>query len=115
MNCYTREEIEKVLESKGYKYFTNGDYNLNIVGVRNSSTKNRVTNAFDDCLTISYKINGEWQFECFKCTTDPGTHWVDNLLNEDGVAILPADNEPNIVALCPMVTEPVITPSPSNL
>ena len=34
---------------------------------------------------------------------------------EDGVAILPADNEPNIVALVPMVTEPVITPSPSNL
>lgn len=88
MNCYTREEIEKVLESKGYKYFTNGDYNLNIVGVRNSSTKNRVTNAFDDCLTLSYKVDGEWQFECFKCTTDPGTHWVDNLLNEDGVAIL---------------------------
>ena len=88
MNCYTREQIEATMNSKGYKYFTGGDYDVNIIGVRNSEKKNRVTNAFDDCITLSYKIEGEWQFHCYKCTTDPGTHWVENLLNPDGVAIL---------------------------
>ena len=88
MNCYTREQIEETMVSKGYKYFTGGDYDVNIIGVRNSKTKNRVTNAFDDCITLSYKINNEWQFHCYKCTTDPGTHWVENLLNPNGVAIL---------------------------
>ena len=82
MNCYTREQIEATMASKGYKYFTGGDYDVNIIGVRNSETKNRVTNAFDDCITLSYKIEGEWQFHCFKCTTDPGTHWVENVINE---------------------------------
>ena len=88
MDCYTREQIENAMASKGYRYFKSGDLNLNIIGVRNSETKNRVTNAFDDCITLSYKLDGEWKFHCFKCTTDPGTHWVENLLNPNGVAIL---------------------------
>jgi len=88
MNCYTREQIENAMAKKGYRYFKSGDLNLNIVGVRNSETKNRVTNAFDDCITLSYKLDSEWKFHCFKCTTDPGTHWVENLLNPNGVAIL---------------------------
>ena len=89
--CYTREQIETTVKEKGYKWFednNNKGYDVNIVGVRNSETKGRVTNAFDDCITISYKVEGEWQFRCFPCTTDPGTHWVENILNDRGVAIL---------------------------
>ena len=89
---YTREKIAEVMASKGYKYFTddnNKTYDVNIIGVRNSGTKNRVTNAFDDTITISYKNeDGEWQYHEFNCTTDPGTHWVENVLNDKGVAIL---------------------------
>ena len=88
---YTREQIQQTVENKGYKYFhdnLNKGYDVNIIGVRNSKTKGRVTNAFDDILTISYKIDGEWQYHEFNCTTDPGSHWVENLLNEKGVAIL---------------------------
>tara|TARA_R100000697_G_scaffold73950_1_gene86407 strand:+ start:1492 stop:2109 length:618 start_codon:yes stop_codon:yes gene_type:complete len=90
MDCYTREQIEEAMKSKGYKYFTGGgkDYDVNIIGVRNSKTKGRVTNAFDDCITVSFIENGEWQFYCFPATTDPGSHWEQNLLNEKGVAIL---------------------------
>ena len=87
---YTREQIQQSVEDKGYKYFhdnLNKGYDVNIIGVRNSKTKGRVTNAFDDILTISYKIDGEWQYHEFNCTTDPGSHWVENLLNEKGVAI----------------------------
>ena len=88
---YTREQIETAVKAKGYKRFedaSNKGYDVNIVGVRNNETKGRVTNAFDDHITISYKIDGEWYFECFKCTTDPGSHWVKNIMREDGVAIL---------------------------
>ena len=88
MNCPTKQQIESTLKSKGYKWFEKGDYNLNIVGVRNSETLNEVTNKFDDHITVSYKIDGEWQFHCFDCTTDPGTHWVENVMNDKGVAIL---------------------------
>jgi len=84
----SREKIEQTLKQMGYKWFEQGDYNLNIVGVRNSDTKNEVTNRFDDKITLSYKVNGEWQFHSFNCTTDPGTHWVENIMRKEGVAIL---------------------------
>ena len=88
---YTREQIETAVKAKSYVWFedaNNKGYDVNIVGVRNNKTKGRVTNAFDDHITISYKVDGEWYFECFKCTTDPGTHWVENIMREEGVAIL---------------------------
>ena len=88
MSCHTLEGVKTAVLSKGYKWFENGDYNLNLVGIRNSETENLVTNKFDDCVTVSYKVDGEWNFHCFKATTDPGTHWVENILNKDGVAIL---------------------------
>jgi hypothetical protein len=84
----SREKIEETLKQKSYRWFKQGDYNLNIVGVRNSDTKDKVTNRFDDKITLSYKIDGKWQFHCFDCTTDPGTHWVENIMRKDGVAIL---------------------------
>ena len=90
--CYTREQIETTVKAKGYKWFednSNKGYDVNIVGVRNSETKGRVTNAFDDCITISYKKDGEWQFHCFQCTTDPGTAYMENpILENTGCAIL---------------------------
>jgi len=87
---YTLEQIKKAVRSKGYVWFdsTKG-YDVNIVGVRNSSTNNRITNRFDDHVTISFvDFDGNWQFKCYEATTDPGTHWTENLLNPDGVAIL---------------------------
>lgn len=87
--CYTREQIEKAMESLGHKYFHHGAYNVNIVGVRNAATGDEITNKFDDCMTISYKDDsGNWHFNCWKCTTDPGKYWAEHLLNKDGVAIL---------------------------
>jgi len=88
---YTRERIQDAVESKGYKWFhdkANKNYDVNIVGVRNCETENKVTNRFDDKITISYKVDGDWQFHEFDCTTDPGTHWVENVLSKKGVAVL---------------------------
>jgi hypothetical protein len=88
MSCFTREEIKCAVESKGHKWFEKGNYNLNIVGVRNSNTHNKVTNKFDDCITVSYNVDGEEKFHCFAATTDPGKYWEENIMNKDGVAIL---------------------------
>ena len=89
--CYTREQIESAVKAKGYVWFEDANdkgYDVNIVGVRNSETGTEITNKFDDCITISYKIDGEWQFHCFKCTTDPGKYWAENIMRREGVAIL---------------------------
>ena len=89
---YTREQIQAAVESKGYKWFhdnNNKGYDVNIVGIRNNETKGRVTNAFDDKITISYKIDGEWQYHEFNCTTDPGSAYMNNpILENTGCAIL---------------------------
>lgn len=72
---YTREQIEAAVKAKGYKWFDdpeNKGFDVNIVGIRNSKTGQKVTNIFDDFLTISYKENGIWQFYIWSATTDPG-------------------------------------------
>jgi hypothetical protein len=88
MDGYTLKQIKKAVLSKGYKWFTKGEYNLNIVGIRNSSNNN-VTNNFDDYITVSFQTKKYgWHFRCYKATTDPGQHWMANLLNPKGTAIL---------------------------
>jgi hypothetical protein len=69
---FTREQIEAAVKAKGYKYFENGDYNMNVIGIRNSGTGKKVTDLFDDWLTLSFKIDGVWQFYIWNATTDPG-------------------------------------------
>lgn len=88
---YTREQIEAAVKSKGYVWFAddaNKGFDVNIVGVRNSSTGTKVTNVFDDHLTISFKENGQWKFFIWAATTDPGKKGVQQFHNKDGVARL---------------------------
>jgi hypothetical protein len=85
----TKEQIENVVKDKGYNWFDKGDYNLNIVGVRNSNTGDEITNKFDDQITLSYKVDGQWKFHCFNCTTDSGKYWMtENIMRKEGCAIL---------------------------
>lgn len=72
---YTKELIEQAVTAKGYKWFedaSNKGYDVNIVGIRNSDTGDKVTNLFDDTITISYKVDGVWQFHQWAATTEPG-------------------------------------------
>ena len=91
---YTKEQIEKAVKSKGYIWFedlSNKTYDVNIVGVRNNtpSVHKKVTNVFDDYITISYKNeNGVWQFYCWMATVDPGKKSVLEFSGDKGVARL---------------------------
>ena len=92
--CYTKEQIEKSVKSKGYVWFSDPNkkgYDVNIVGVRNNSpsVSDKVTNVFDDCLTISYlDEKGIEQFYCWMSTTDPGKKGTQQYHNNKGVARL---------------------------
>ena len=88
---YTREQIESAVKGKGHVWFedaNNKGFDVNIVGVRNDSTGDKVTNVFDDFITLSYKENGVWKFHCWPATTDPGKKGVMEYHNAAGVARL---------------------------
>ena len=91
---YTREQIEATVKAKGYKWFedtTNKTYDVNIVGVRNNAPTvyKKVTNVFDDYITITFKDEkGILQFYCWNATTDPGKKGVQQFHNKKGVARL---------------------------
>ena len=88
---YTKEQVETAVKAKGYVWFedtNNKGYDVNIVGIRNSATGDKVTNLFDDYLTISYKENGEWKFHIWAATTDPGTKGILETKNKSGIARL---------------------------
>ena len=88
---YKREQIESAVKSKGHVWFedaNNKGFDVNIVGVRNDSTGDKVTNVFDDYITLSYKENGEWKFHIWPATTDPGTKGILETTNKSGIARL---------------------------
>ena len=73
---YTLTQLRAEMLKKGFRFFednSNKGYDVNIIGVRNKSTGKKVTNIFDDLITISYKDEkGEWQYKEWAATTDPG-------------------------------------------
>jgi hypothetical protein len=91
---YTKEQIEKAVKSKGYVWFNGSNrkgYDVNIVGVRNNALNiyKKVTNVFDDYITITFKDeNGVLQYYCWSATTDPGKKGVQNFQNSKGIARL---------------------------
>jgi hypothetical protein len=86
---YTREQIEQAVRQKGYVYFTSDkDYDLNIIGIRNTTPADEVTNLFDDIITVTYKLKGTWVYREWLATTDPGRKGVLRFQNRQGVARL---------------------------
>ncbi len=78
MKNYTSEEIINQMKSLGYKI-----PKFHLVGIR---SKNSVPDKFDDLFYIFENygiIDGP-----FWCTTNPGKHWLNNLLNPRGAALL---------------------------
>tara|TARA_A100001011_G_scaffold110812_1_gene117347 strand:- start:17 stop:676 length:660 start_codon:yes stop_codon:yes gene_type:complete len=85
------EQYKNTLLNKGYAFFEKGDYNLNIIGVRNDSGD---ASKFDDCLVVAYKINRDWVCDMYCITTEPGPSILKRPLKEvahKGTAILVPD------------------------
>ena len=79
------ETVKAAYAANGYTLSTNGDYNLNIFGIR---TNDPVSNAFNDVVGVLFKVDGEWVLKKYDATTDPGIYWRNNLMNVNGTAIL---------------------------
>lgn len=77
--------VLQAVSAAGYKVFTRGDWNLNIVGIRSPE---RVANAFDDRIVVSYKHNDMWVSETFEATCDPGSPFLLKPINSYGCAVL---------------------------
>jgi len=86
---YTKDQIEKSVLAKKYVWFSdsnNKSYDVNIVGIRNTSSGNSVTNLFDDLITISFKdTKGNWWYFEYPITTDPGKKAMTQYGNPAGV------------------------------
>lgn len=71
------DELPPILwtvKSYGFKIFEDGDYDLNIIGVRNVIDPK--DNQFDDLMIIAYREDGKWVTEEAQITTDPGRYWL---------------------------------------
>lgn len=71
------DELPPILwtvKSYGFKVFEDGDYDLNIIGIRNVIDPK--DNQFDDLMIIAYKLDGKWITEEAEITTDPGRYWL---------------------------------------
>lgn len=92
-------DFEKLFKKLGYAFFTNGDYNVNIIGVRNLLHGNRQDNTFNDALVMIYKVDGKWVKKIWENTTDPGLSMLKNPSNNKGTAILVPDQYRGVYAL----------------
>ncbi len=79
------EKVKKLFLSNGYAFFENGEYNVNILGVRNDSG---LADKFDDEIVLLYKIDGAWAVDRYPATTEPGTSILKRPIVKGGTAIL---------------------------
>ena len=77
--------LQSVIEGMGYAFFTKGDWNVNIIGIRNP---NLVANSFDDTMICAYKVLDEWVLHEWQITTDAGRYWLKYPMNAKGCALL---------------------------
>jgi len=81
----TKNTIKKVMKQKSHLFFEDGDFNLNIIGIRNAS---RRADLFDDTLMALYKEDNEWTINSYSITTEPGPRILRRPINSKGTAIL---------------------------
>lgn len=78
------------VEQVGGVAFSNGDYDLNLVGIR---SKDATPNTFNDAIYAIYKERGMWVARWWSITTDPGLYWLNNPGNSLGTAAVVADRQ----------------------
>ena len=87
VNKCINADFQKIFAKKGYVFFTKGEYNLNIIGVRHKGAK--VSNRFEDCFVVIYNTANEQNVKrVFTCTTLPGKKAMEHPIQIKGTAIL---------------------------
>lgn len=76
MKQYNIEELKAEFAKHNYKWFP-----FHFVGIRSNAN---LANQFDDLFAVIQGDTIRW----FTCTTNAGTHWLKNLLNPKGTALL---------------------------
>lgn len=80
----TVDILRSLFKAKGYKFFEQGDYNLNLIGVRGDNIPDR----FNDEMLVLFKVKGEWVLFNFPITTYPGVYWLRSPMTKEGCAIM---------------------------
>jgi len=76
--------LRSLFKKKGYTFYDKGDYNLNIIGIRDVNDPDK----FNDELWVVFKIKDEWVILPFVITTYPGVYWLKAPMTSQGCAIL---------------------------
>ena len=87
-NFYNKVDIDRILDAYTrlhYALFTEGDYNLNIFGIRSNDM---TSNQFNDLVGVVYRYKNNWQLVKYGATTDPGLYYRENPMNVNGTAIV---------------------------
>lgn len=90
-------DIKELMQNKGYRFFENGKYNLNLIGVRATRKEGVNQDTFDDLLMVIYNDDSGKQVKfIIPITTVPGVLHMQNPSNNKGVAILKAGQYPGV-------------------
>jgi len=84
------------MKALGFKVFVNGDYNLNLFGIRSADIQSGV---YNDLLGCAYRIQDQWYVRYWAATCDPGTYYRENPMNVRGTAILQPGQYPGVYAI----------------
>jgi hypothetical protein len=79
------DALKEALIKLGHSFFDNGDYNLNLIGIRSGA---RQAGLFDDILCCAYREKGVKKVKRYEATTDAGTYWYKNPMNAKGTAMM---------------------------
>lgn len=83
MRDYSIDELKAKFKELKYNW-----YSFHIIGIR---SKQDAVNVFDDVL---YLVDDDKLFK-YQITTNPGTHWLVNVMNPKGAAVLKPDQYVN--------------------
>jgi len=86
VDLITYDRLRQAISDKGYRFFDQGDYNLNLIGIRRRDGK---PDHFNDKLAVAFRSNGQPNVLVFPFTTIPGVHYLRHPMTAEGTAILP--------------------------
>lgn len=87
MKDYSFDEFKKEFARLGYLW-----HNFHIIGVR---AKNGTPDSFDDKIFVVWGLSTYM----FTCTTEPGVHWLQNLMNPKGAAVMAPGQYEDVYAI----------------